>query len=220
MQKIVTFEKDIVIHINLKYLLHLPKKYDEEKNKKWPLILFLHGAGEIGEDIERLRVQALPNFIENKEDFPFIVVSPQCPTGSSWHSEFDALDELLENILETYQVDTNKMYLTGVSMGGFATWDYAVLRPDLFAAAIPICGGSSYIDHLYLIKEVPAWAFHGEKDDIVPIEETKIAVDALRGFGGEVQFTAYPNVGHGAWIETYNDPKVFEWLLKQSKSKF
>jgi len=100
MQSNLQLKKDIVIHISLNYLLYLPKSYSNEKNKKFPLILFLHGAGEIGDDIEMLRVQALPAILETKEDFPFIVVSPQCPPDSSWHYEFNALDELLQEIIE------------------------------------------------------------------------------------------------------------------------
>jgi predicted peptidase len=217
MQKSVSFKKDIVVHINLNYLLHLPQRYNKEEDKKWPLVLFLHGAGEIGDNLEILRVQALPKIIESREEFPSIVVSPQCPTGSSWHNEFNSLDELLDNILENYEVDSNRIYLTGLSMGGFASWDYAVIHPDLFAAVIPICGGTSYPDHLYLIKDVPVWAFHGAKDDIVPIEESQIAVDSLKNFGGDIRFTVYPNAGHDAWTETYNNSEVFEWLLKQCK---
>jgi predicted peptidase len=219
MQQSLEFNKDNIIHIHLNYLLHLPQNYSEENNKKWPLILFLHGAGEIGDNIEMVRVQALPRVIETKEDFPFIVVSPQCPTASSWHDEFTSLDELLQYTMEKYNVDDNRIYLTGLSMGGFAAWDYAVVHPDRFAAIIPICGGSSYPNFLYVIKDVPIWTFHGAKDDIVPIEESQIAVDSLRSFGGDVKFTVYPEAGHDAWTETYNNPEVFEWLLKQSKEQ-
>jgi predicted peptidase len=219
MQESLKFDKDIILHIHLNYLLHLPQGYSKENNKKWPLILFLHGAGEIGDNIEMLRVQALPRVIEAKEDFPFIVVSPQCPTGSSWHSEFTSLDELLQYTLESYNIDENRIYLTGLSMGGYAAWDYAVVHPDKFAAIIPICGGTSYPDYLYHIKDVPIWAFHGAKDDIVPIEESEIAVESLRSFDGNIKFTIYPEAGHDAWTETYNNPKVFEWLLEQSKKQ-
>jgi predicted peptidase len=219
MQESLKFDKDIILHIHLNYLLHLPQDYSKENNKKWPLILFLHGAGEIGDNIEMLRVQALPRVIEAKEDFPFVVVSPQCPTDSSWHSEFTSLDELLQYTLESYNIDENRIYLTGLSMGGYAAWDYAVVHPHKFAAIIPICGGTSYPDYLYHIKDVPIWAFHGAKDDIVPIEESEIAVESLRSFDGNIKFTIYPEAGHDAWTETYNNPKVFEWLLEQSKKQ-
>lgn len=217
MQKSLTFEKDIVLHIRLNYLLHLPKDYDASSSQSWPLILFLHGAGEIGENIEALRVQALPRVIEKREDFPAIVVSPQCPTDSTWHNEFTSLDELIQGMLETYRIDEDRIYLTGLSMGGFAAWDYMVVHPDLFAAVIPICGGTAYPNYLYTVKDVPVWAFHGAKDDIVPLEESEIAVEALRSFGGDVKFTIYPEAGHDAWTATYNNPGVFEWLLRQSK---
>jgi predicted peptidase len=216
-QKSLNFKKDIVLHLNLNYLLHLPKDYKHGEEKKWPLLLFLHGAGEIGDNIEALRVQALPRFIEDKEEFPFIVLSPQCPLGSSWHNEFTALDELIQFALENYNIDTKRIYLTGLSMGGFAAWDYSVVHPDLFAAIIPICGGCSYPDYLHLIKEVPVWAFHGEKDDIVPIEESRIAVDILKNSGGNVKFTVYPEVGHDSWTETYSNTEIYDWLAKQSR---
>jgi len=218
MQTGLVFEKDIIIRVHLNYLLHLPKDYEQEEAKSWPLILFLHGAGEIGDNLEMLRVQALPKVIEQKDDFPFIVVSPQCPSGSSWHNEFIALDELMQEIIDNYKVDQSRLYLTGLSMGGFAAWDYAIVHPDWYAAVIPICGGTSYPYNLDLIKEVPIWVFHGAKDDIVPIEESQIAVDALLNVGGKVKFTVYPEAGHDAWTETYNNPEVFQWLLEQSKS--
>jgi len=104
-------------------------------------------------------------------------------------------------------------------MGGFAAWDYTVVHPDLFAAVVPICGGSSYLDHLYLIKNAPIWAFHGAKDDIVPVKESQMAVDALKEVGGNAKLTIYPNAGHDSWTETYNNPEVFQWLLTHSKSE-
>jgi predicted peptidase len=122
---------------------------------------------------------------------------------------------LLDYIESNYNVDKNREYLTGISMGGHATWSLAIQNPERFAAIIPVCA-RGYSQDVYVLKDVPVWAFHGEKDDIVPVSDGQKMVDALEKAGGTVKFTIYPEGNHDAWTETYNNPEIYEWLLNYS----
>lgn len=217
-QKAFTMEKEVIKTVRLDYLLYLPKDYETDPTKKWPLILFLHGAGERGEDLEKVKVHGIPRIVEEGQDFPFIAVSPQCPTFSWWSGELDALNALLDEVISNYVVDTNRIYLTGLSMGGYGTWALATAHPQKFAAIVPICGGGIPAK-AELIKDVPTWVFHGAKDSVVPIEESKAMVEALKACGGDVRFTIYPEADHDSWTETYNNPELYEWLLEHSLIK-
>jgi len=204
--------KEITYKVELDYLLYLPEDYNSDN--KFPLLLFLHGAGERGNDIEKVKMHGPPKLIEEGKDFPFIVVSPQCPEGQWWN--ISDLNILLNEIVNEYSVDTNRIYVTGLSMGGFGTWEFAIKYPDRFAAIVPICGGGNA--HLVRnIKDVPVWVFHGARDQVVPIERSQEMVDALKKAGGNVKFTIYPDATHDSWTETYNNPEVFEWLLSKSR---
>ena len=215
-QRSYKFEAQITKTVRLNYLLFLPKSYGENPQQKWPLILFLHGAGERGDDIELVKKHGIPKIIEQKEDFPFIAVSPQCPKFSWWTTELEALNALLDEILETYAVDENRVYLTGLSMGGYGTWHLAMMYPERFAAIAPICGGGDP-EKVSVLQNVPAWVFHGGKDTVVSPEESEKMVDALKASGGDVQFTLYPEAGHDSWTETYDNPELYEWFLKHTR---
>ena len=194
------------------YLIYLPEDY-ETTSQEWPLVLFLHGAGERGSDIEFVKRNGPPRIIEEGHQFPFILVSPQCPERESWDNKL--LITLLDEIESEYNVDKSRVYLTGLSMGGHATWSLAIQNPERFAAIIPVCA-RGYSQDVYVLKDVPVWAFHGAKDDIVAIEDGKKMVDALEQAGGSVKFTIYPEANHDSWTETYNNPEVYEWLLSHS----
>jgi predicted peptidase len=212
------FQKEITKKVSLKYLLYLPKGYGEKKDQKWPLMLFLHGAGERGDDLSLVKKHGPPKLIDQGKEFPFIVVSPQCPISSWWPEEVDALTALLDEVQSKYAVDADRVYLTGLSMGGFGTWTLATRYPERFAAIAPICGGGDR----YLVnrlKNVPAWVFHGEKDTTVPIQASKDMVDALKRAGGTVQFTTYPEAGHDSWTETYNNPELYKWFLSHHRGE-
>jgi len=208
------FEKEITVKVKLNYLLFLPEGYGKG-DKTWPLILFLHGAGECGNDLAKVKIHGPPKIVETKKDFPFIVVSPQSPSRRvAWNP--DALNVLLDNIISHYKVDRDRIYLTGLSMGGYGTWALAGTSPERFAAIVPICGGGDPADARRL-KDLPTWVFHGAKDDAVPLARSEEMVKALREAGGNVKFTVYPEVGHDSWTETYNNPKLYEWLLQQKR---
>lgn len=205
-------EKTVTSIVNCKYLLFLPKCYEEQKS--WPLILFLHGKGECGDDLEKIKVHGMPKVVGQNEDFPFIALSPQCPEGQWWSSQ--VLIALLDEIASLYNVDTDRIYLTGLSMGGFGTWNMACHYPEHFAAIAPICGGGETFaaDRL---KDMPIWAFHGEKDEVIPVKRTIEMADAVKSHGGNVKVTIYPDAEHDSWTDTYENNELYDWFLKHKK---
>jgi predicted peptidase len=205
--------------VALNYLLHLPEGYSADSTQTWPLILFLHGSGERGTDPTKVSAYGIAKIVEQRSDFPFITVSPQCPSDMWWTELITELRGLVDEISETYRVDTSRLYLTGLSMGGFGAWDMAVIYPHLFAAFAPICGGLSeaLFPNICLIKNLPAWVFHGAKDDVVPLWQSEEPVKALQECGGDVRFTVYPNAGHNSWTETYNNPELYTWFLSHTR---
>jgi len=192
----------------LQYLLYLPKNFQEEKSA-FPLIMFLHGSGERGSDIELVKMHGPPKLAEEKE-FPFIIVSPQCPAGQRW--DIGLLNKLLDDVISKYNVDKSRVYLTGLSMGGFGTWAFASRYPGKVAAIAPICGGGDP-GNVANIKNIPVWVFHGAKDSAVPLSRSEEMVKALREAGGFVTFTVYPEAGHDSWTDTYNNEALYEWFL-------
>ena len=209
--------------IQLDYLLFLPKGYEAKSEKRWPLILFLHGAGERGTNVWKAATHGPPKNVTSNPDFPFIVVSPQCPEGEIWSN--DALLALLDEITRKHGVDTNRIYLTGLSMGGYGTWRLGLTHPEKFAAIVPICGGGELITVLVAngekakaLKTMGVWAFHGGKDPVVPVEESQRMVDLVKKAGvRDVKFKIYPEAGHDSCTETYKDPELYEWLLKHER---
>ena len=197
----------------MKYSVYLPKDYSPDRSTQWPLILFLHGAGERGDDIKLLKSTGLPNILETT-DIPFIVISPQCPKEAHW--ETDTLDKLLDTVERKYQVDKDRIYLTGISMGGFAVWNFSIKYPKRFAAIAPICGGGNP-ELAYKIKHLPVWAFHGAEDRVIPPDRSVKMVEALKTCGGNVRFTLYPNTEHDCWTKTYNNPELYKWFLQHMK---
>jgi predicted peptidase len=207
------FEKEITIQVKANYLLYLPEEYGKE-DKAWPLVLFLHGAGESGDDLEKVKIHGPPKLIAQGKKFPFVVVSPQSARGG-WNP--DMLNALLDDVTANYKVDRDRVYVTGLSMGGFGTWALAAAHPEKFAAIAPICGGG-YPADARKIKDLPIWVFHGAKDTAVKPERSEAMVKALKEAGAEhVQYTLYPEAGHDSWTVTYNNPDFYEWLLKQKR---
>ncbi|WP_426107426.1 prolyl oligopeptidase family serine peptidase [Massilia sp. TSP1-1-2] len=198
----------------LPYLRFLPKGYSA-KGPGVPLILFLHGSGERGTDLEKVKAWGPPAIAEKDEDFPFIVLSPQLAEGEAWHAL--ALKGLLDQVLRKYNVDRTRVYLTGLSLGGYGAWDLASRYPDYFAAVAPICGGG-IARGVASMRAIPTWVFHGKMDDAVPEEESARMVAALQAAGGDVRYTVLPEGGHvDAWVHAYGKAGLFEWLLKQSR---
>ncbi len=210
------FEKKITKVVKGQFLLSLPKEYGKDADKKWPLILFLHGSGERGSDLEKVKTHGPPKLVTQGKEFPFIIVSPQCPEDEGWDS--DVLGGLLDEVEQKYAVDKDRVYVTGLSMGGFGTWNLAMAFPDRFAAIAPICGGGNpkKVDK---IKNLPVWVFHGGKDPVVPIARMQAMVDALKAIGGDVKATVYPEAGHDSWTVTYDNPELYTWFLQHKRQK-
>ncbi|MEZ6130934.1 MAG: PHB depolymerase family esterase [Planctomycetaceae bacterium] len=203
---------DVQVPVRMNYLLSLPENY--ESQEAWPLILFLHGAGERGDDLEKVKVHGPPKLIAAGKALPFIVVSPQCPENLWW--EPIELTALLDAVVKTYKVDPDRIYVTGLSMGGFGTWRLAAYTPERFAAIAPICGGGEpYWARRF--ANLPTWAFHGAKDKGVPVERSQQMIDAMKKAGGMPKFTVYPDAEHDSWTETYDNPVFYDWLLTQKR---
>ncbi len=212
------FEAQITKRVRLNYLLYLPIDYKSDTAQRWPMIMFLHGLGERGDDVELLKVHGIPKILETRREFPFIAVSPQCPGESWWPQEVDALKALVDYVADHYAVDQKRIYLTGLSMGGFGTWSLGIAYPERFAAIAPICGGG--VPPLAgALKNVPVWAFHGAKDDVVPLKASEDMVNVLRESGGDVKLTVYPDLGHDSWTVTYDNPELYTWFLQHQREK-
>ncbi|MCW3119741.1 MAG: hypothetical protein JWM28_3823 [Chitinophagaceae bacterium] len=199
------------------YLLYLPEGYGTDTTLRWPLMIFLHGSGESGVDLEKVKAHGPPKLIEAGKKFPFIVVSPQAPPQTGWKSE--VLKGMLDDVKKKYRVDNDRVYLTGLSMGGFGTWDLSEKYPDEFAAIAPICGGGD-AEKVWKLRHMPVWCFHGAKDDVVPPAASQAMVDALRKYNPDVRFTLYPEANHNSWEVTYNNDSLYNWFLSQKKFRY
>lgn len=196
-----------------KFLSWLPDGYDAAKQKRWPLVIFLHGSGERGDDLEMLRGNDVARAM-TLQKIPAILIAPQCPTNEWWMAS--ALNPMLDEVMKTYSVDPDRVYLTGLSMGGFGTFAWGAANPERFAALVPICGGGSPA-LAEKLKGLPIWAFHGDKDPVVPLQLSQSMIDAIQAVGGKAKLTVYPNVLHESWSYAYAEPELFKWMLAQRR---
>jgi predicted peptidase len=216
----------------LPYRLLKPLNYDPKE--KYPLVVFLHGAGERGDDNDKQLLHGVPEFLtaENRKDYPCFLIAPQCPEGKKWvdvdwsaESEVQPKEPsesmrltlgLIDQMQKDYPIDAKRIYVTGLSMGGYGTWDVIARKPDLFAAAVPICGGGDETTASKIAK-IPIWAFHGAKDPAVNVSRTRRMIAALKKAGGEPKYTEYPDEGHASWVPAYKDAAMMKWLFAQKK---
>jgi predicted peptidase len=225
-------DKDSERDVTVRYLLFVPKDY-QPTGQKWPLMLFMHGYGECGtDDLDLVKKHGPAKVVESRPDFPFIVISPQCPpplaadpnsaTAKRDKDSFNLIEhawkpeemiQLIDHTIKELNVDPDRVYVTGLSMGGYGTWRLAATYPDRFAAAVPICGGGEPEKMATALSKVPIWAFHGEKDPTVPVAESQAMVDAVKQAGGDARLTIYPGVQHNSWTQTYDNPELYTWLL-------
>jgi predicted peptidase len=220
----------------IRYMLFVPKNYTAD-GKKWPLLLFLHGLGECSDrDLSRVKIHGPPRFVDERPDFPFVVVTPQLPPPPGYKEGVaytspqiiamaekawkpDELMQLIDHVVADLNVDPDRIYATGLSMGGYGTWRLVARYSDRFAAAVPICGGGEPEKMAKPLSRVPIWAFHGAKDPTVPLEKSQQMVDAVKRAGGDVRFTVYPDAQHDSWTATYNNQHVYDWLLEHRRTK-
>jgi predicted peptidase len=200
------------------YLLYLPKDYSKSE-KKYPLLIYLHGGSQRGNDLNKLKVYGLPYLIDKGKNFDFIIVSPQCPENRYWTTE-NWFEPLYSDLMMRYRIDTDKIYCTGISIGGYGVYIVAMDFPDKFTAIVPLCGGINDSDtsRVCNICNIPIWTFHGTADDKIPINETERIVSRLRKCKGKIKFTKLQNEGHGIEYLYEIKSQIYEWLLKQKKN--
>jgi predicted peptidase len=195
----------------LSYLIYQPPGFAEEPR---PLLLFLHGVGERGDQPARVATHGIPALIERGRNLPFITVSPQCPSDRTWDELIDGLLDLVQNLVSTLRVDPARIYLTGISMGAFAAWKLAAAAPHRFAALVPICGGGDE-SWAPALTHLPTWVFHGAQDSIVPAESSLRMVRALQAVNAPVTLTVYEDLPHECWDRAYQTTALYQWLLSQ-----
>lgn len=210
-----TFEKD---KSSLSYRLMSPADYKKDGKESYPLVVFLHGAGERGDDNKAQLKHGVGDFAteEHRKKYPCFLIAPQCPTKGSWVANAELVLALIDAACKEFRIDENRIYLTGLSMGGYGTWEIISRKPERFAAAIPICGGGDPKRADKLTK-LPIWCFHGDKDTAVKVERSRDMIKAIEKAGGKPKYTEYEGVGHDSWTKTYRDEKVHEWLFAQKK---
>ena len=214
--QLITAEMETVVSESLSYYLYFPKDYESEKNKKFPLLLFLHGGGESGDILSTLKSNGPPKLIVEGKQFPFLILAPQNPYKKKWWNT-RAVVQLLDTIVDNNRVDKNRIYLTGLSRGGGAAWEMAVHYPNKFAAMAVVCGMTPLPYATWIDKNMPIWVFHGEEDRSIPISESETMVSRLRDLGHEVRFTRYPSVGHDSWIQAYSTEELYSWFIAQKR---
>ena len=202
------------------YLLYLPKDYDLSE-KSWPLMLFLHGRGESRGPLSLVTKWGPPRMLARGDHLPYIVVSPQCPVEDRWEEDGPQanLAQLLDHVTENYRVDEDRVYLTGLSLGGHGSWRLASEHPERFAAVAPICGRGNP-DHAPQLKQLPIWAFHGDQDTAVPVSTSIEMAEAIRKAGGEkIRLTILEHVGHNSWSAAYATPELYKWFEEHHRGK-
>ena len=208
-----SYAQELEKKVRYNYLTYLPSDYDSLKRKVYPVIIYLHGLSITGNDINRVRRQGLPFFLERGKQLDFIVVAPQCPRGKNWARE-NWIDTLLDEIEAKYLIDNERIYLTGMSLGGFGTWELANRYPHRFAAIAPLCGGGR-VEWIENLRNTPAWVFHGDKDVQVPVSRSDIMVKELEKAGSVVVYSRLLNEGHSIY-KVYDDYDIYSWFLKFS----
>jgi predicted peptidase len=193
--------------------LYLPRGY-ADSSTRWPLVIFLHGSGERGDELARVKANGPPKLVDHGAEFPFVLVSPQLGDGQRWEAQ--PLHALLKVLLQELRIDPARVTATGLSLGGMGVWDWATAYPQDLAAIAPVCGFGEPEDACRM-RQVPVRAYHGDADPVVPLASERASVDALRACGGTAELIVYPGVGHGAWEPAYADPALFAWLMAQVK---
>lgn len=203
------------LHGRARYSIFVPHGHDGRL--ELPLILFLHGAGEIGSDgVKPTRVGLGPAIRRQEATFPYLTVFPQSRAGT-WRAgspDGDAALAILEQVRREFPVDPRRIHLTGISMGGFGAWSLAIARPELWASIVPICGGGDP-RLAWRLKPLPCWAFHGDADDVVAVANSRNMIAALEAAGGQPRYTEFPGVGHNSWDRAYAMPELFAWIGEQ-----
>lgn len=203
-----------VTHENLRYYLYYPEEYEQNADSKFGLLLFLHGGGESGGDLEDIKKNGPPKLLVEGKQFPFLVLAPQNPHSRKWWNTH-AVVALLDEVVESNRVDEKRIYLSGLSRGGSAAWELATQYPKKFAALAVVCGMAPLPYAHWIDKELPIWVFHGDKDEIIDVGESDKMVKKLNQMGYKVRYSRYENVGHNAWSRAYTTDSLYTWMSNQ-----
>ena len=216
--KLLEGEETTVTEEKLRYYLYFPPNYSQTSEEGFGLLLFLHGGGESGEDLETVKRNGPPKVLRDGTEYPFLLLAPQNPHKRKWWNVY-AINELLEKMVAEHNVDRDRIYLSGLSRGGSAAWDMAVQYPEKFAALTVVCGmaPAPYAD--WLDKRTAIWVFHGADDKVIPVQESDNMVRKLKELDYNVKYTRYEGVGHNSWIQAYKTPGLYDWMAEQSRIK-
>lgn len=211
-----SFDENVEIPFKLNYVLYTPEGY-QDSIEDFPLIVFLHGAGERGTDLSKVSIHGPLQYIKDGNKIDAVILAPQCPEGVYWQPHEVAA--LVKKVIKENHIDENRVYLTGLSMGGYGVWATGGEYPELFAAMAPVCGAiyRPIYRNISHIKDMPIWVFHGALDDVVFPENSNKMVQTLKAAGSNVKYTIYPFANHNSWTETYNNPVFYKWMLDQKK---
>lgn len=216
--RLIDAEQETVLKETFSYYLYFPEDYKDNEDKKFPLLLFLHGGGESGDSLVKVRRNGPPKLIARGKKFPFLILAPQNPHKKMWW-DTRAVKQLLDTIVENNRVDKTRIYLTGLSRGGGAAWEMAVQYPETFAAMAVVCGMTPVPYASWIDKNMPIWVFHGIEDESIPISESDEMVKKLREMGYDVRFTRYKGVGHDSWIQAYDTETLYDWFVAQKRKE-
>ncbi len=216
--RLVTGSQQTEVRETLHYYLYYPPGYTDTGAGRYPLLLFLHGGGESGQDLEMLKTGGPPKMLAEGHEFPFLILAPQNPHAKQWWN-VRAVKQLLDSVVRTNRVDPDRIYLTGLSRGGSACWEMAVQYPDTFAAMAVVCGMAPVPYASWIDKQLAIWVFHGTEDRVIPFSESEQMVARLRKLGYNVTFTPYEGVGHNAWDQAYLTDGLFEWFARQRRER-
>lgn len=212
-QSAQSFSRKVTVSVSGRYQVALPEGY-ETGRKRYPVLLFLHGAGERGDDLDRVGVHGPLKEVRKGRKLPFIVVAPLCPADAAWDPLM--LTGLLDEVESKWRVDRDREYLTGLSLGGFGTYTLAAFSPKRFAAIAPIAGWASrWIAST--IKDLPIWSTHGDADPAVPLDQETPLIEALKAAGADVRFDVIPGGGHDVWSDVYAGDALYAWLLEHKR---
>jgi len=214
--KLIEDSYQSIVKEDFHYYLYFPEGYDSEADMDFPLLLFLHGGGESGGNLEEVKSNGPPKLIAEGNDFPFIILAPQNPHEKKWWNTH-AIMALLDDIVANNRVDEKRIYLTGLSRGGGAAWELAVQYPEKFAALAVVCGMSPLPYAGWVDKEMPIWVFHGTEDKSISFSESEEMVKKLKSLGHDVKFTSYEGVGHNSWEKAYATEELYEWFVEQKR---
>jgi len=207
-------------NVSYRYLSNLPKHYAADAGRKWPLVIYLHGGSDRGTDLKKLYSSGIPDQVYRGREFPFIMLAPQCPEHLRWSTD-DWFENFYKEVTTRYRIDTDRIYLTGPSLGGSGTWYIAARYPKTFAAIAPMSGFTSHLDYIDKnidkLIDMPVWAFHGKMDTVVPFEETERIIKRLEARNRNLKFSAEPDMGHSIHWQVYPGQQIYEWFLQYDR---